>query len=65
MTADGKLSAFLHRGFWQPMDTLRDKTMLEEHWASGNAPWVRTFTAAGRPIVRNDDIGGGVTPRNA
>ena len=39
LAADGKLSAFIHRGFWQPMDTLRDKTMLEEHWASGRAPW--------------------------
>ena len=39
LAADGKLSAFVHRGFWQPMDTLRDKTMLEESWASGRAPW--------------------------
>ena len=39
LAAAGKLSAFVHRGFWQPMDTLRDKTMLEEHWASGRAPW--------------------------
>jgi glucose-1-phosphate cytidylyltransferase len=35
----GQLMAFEHRGFWQPMDTLRDKTMLEELWASGKAPW--------------------------
>ena len=39
LAADGKLSAFVHRGFWQPMDTLRDKTMLEESWAGGSAPW--------------------------
>jgi glucose-1-phosphate cytidylyltransferase len=39
LAADGKLSAFFHRGFWQPMDTLRDKTMLEEYWAGGRAPW--------------------------
>jgi glucose-1-phosphate cytidylyltransferase len=39
IAADGKLSAFLHRGFWQPMDTLRDKNMLEEYWNSGRAPW--------------------------
>jgi glucose-1-phosphate cytidylyltransferase len=39
LAADGKLSAFVHRGFWQPMDTLRDKTMLEEVWAGGRAPW--------------------------
>jgi glucose-1-phosphate cytidylyltransferase len=36
---DGELMAFEHPGFWQPMDTLRDKTYLEELWASGNAPW--------------------------
>jgi glucose-1-phosphate cytidylyltransferase len=35
----GQLAAFQHTGFWQPMDTLRDKTQLEELWASGNAPW--------------------------
>jgi glucose-1-phosphate cytidylyltransferase len=35
----GQLMAFEHRGFWQPMDTLRDKNHLEQLWASGNAPW--------------------------
>jgi glucose-1-phosphate cytidylyltransferase len=35
----GQLMAFEHRGFWQPMDTLRDKNLLEELWASGKAPW--------------------------
>jgi len=39
LTAMGQLMAFEHRGFWQPIDTLRDKTMLEELWASGKAPW--------------------------
>ncbi|MBV8579531.1 MAG: glucose-1-phosphate cytidylyltransferase [Candidatus Eremiobacteraeota bacterium] len=39
LAADGMLSAFMHDGFWQPMDTLRDKTMLEELWATGRAPW--------------------------
>jgi glucose-1-phosphate cytidylyltransferase len=39
LAADGQLEAFKHRGFWQPMDTLRDKTQLEKLWASGNAPW--------------------------
>lgn len=34
-----QLSAFRHKGFWQPMDTLRDKVMLEQLWDSGNAPW--------------------------
>jgi glucose-1-phosphate cytidylyltransferase len=36
---DGQMMAFEHRGFWQPMDTLRDKNLLESHWDSGNAPW--------------------------
>jgi glucose-1-phosphate cytidylyltransferase len=39
LAADGQLAAFTHAGFWQPMDTLRDKTHLEELWASGSAPW--------------------------
>jgi glucose-1-phosphate cytidylyltransferase len=39
LAADGELMAWEHDGFWQPMDTLRDKTHLEELWASGKAPW--------------------------
>jgi glucose-1-phosphate cytidylyltransferase len=39
LAADGQLMAYEHHGFWQPMDTLRDKTYLEELWASGKAPW--------------------------
>jgi glucose-1-phosphate cytidylyltransferase len=35
----GQLMAFEHTGFWQPMDTLRDKHLLEELWATGRAPW--------------------------
>lgn len=35
----GQLMAFEHDGFWQPMDTLREKNMLEELWTSGKAPW--------------------------
>ncbi len=35
----GELMAFEHKGFWQPMDTLRDKNQLEELWSSGKAPW--------------------------
>ena len=34
-----QMMAFEHRGFWQPMDTLRDKNLLEELWDSGKAPW--------------------------
>lgn len=36
---EGQLVAYQHDGFWQPMDTLRDKVHLEELWASGQAPW--------------------------
>jgi len=36
---EGELSAFRHSGFWQPMDTLRDKDVLEKLWQSGEAPW--------------------------
>jgi glucose-1-phosphate cytidylyltransferase len=39
LAADGQLMAYEHHGFWQPMDTLRDKLLLEELWATGNAPW--------------------------
>jgi glucose-1-phosphate cytidylyltransferase len=35
----GQLKAFRHDGFWQPMDTLRDKNLLESLWQSGRAPW--------------------------
>lgn len=38
---DGELMAFRHDGFWAPMDTLRDKNVLEAMWASGEAPWRR------------------------
>ena len=36
---DGQLAAYQHAGFWQPMDTMRDKYNLEELWSSGKAPW--------------------------
>lgn len=39
LARDGQMNAWLHQGFWQPMDTLRDKRHLEELWATGNAPW--------------------------
>lgn len=39
LAADGQLMAYEHPGFWQPMDTLRDKHYLEDLWASGRAPW--------------------------
>jgi len=39
LAKQGELQAFFHSGFWQPMDTLRDKNHLESLWASGKAPW--------------------------
>jgi glucose-1-phosphate cytidylyltransferase len=39
LAREGNLSAYLHRGFWQPMDTLRDKIALEELWNANKAPW--------------------------
>jgi glucose-1-phosphate cytidylyltransferase len=39
LAAEGQLMAYEHPGFWQPMDTLRDKHYLEELWQSGKAPW--------------------------
>jgi glucose-1-phosphate cytidylyltransferase len=39
LARDGQLMAYEHTGFWQPMDTLREKNMLEDLWQSGQAPW--------------------------
>jgi glucose-1-phosphate cytidylyltransferase len=41
LAANGELMAYRHRGFWQPMDTLRDKNALENLWKTGQAPWKR------------------------
>ena len=39
LAREGQLAVYRHRGFWQPMDTLRDKRLLEQTWESGAAPW--------------------------
>jgi glucose-1-phosphate cytidylyltransferase len=39
LAASQQMMAFEHRGFWQPMDTLREKNLLEDMWQSGQAPW--------------------------
>ena len=39
LASEDNLRAFYHQGFWQPMDTLRDKNQLEAMWVSGSAPW--------------------------
>lgn len=40
LAGEGQLMAYRHRGFWQPMDTMRDKMLLESYWASGAVPWL-------------------------
>jgi glucose-1-phosphate cytidylyltransferase len=51
LAEDGQLMAYRHAAFWQPMDTLREKELLESLWASGNAPWKtwETTTGSGGP----------------
>lgn len=39
LASRNQLTVFKHRGFWQPMDTLREKSLLESLWATGKAPW--------------------------
>ena len=39
LVAADQLAAFTHDGFWQPMDTVREREILEAHWGSGQAPW--------------------------
>ena len=46
LAADGQLSVFKHDGFWQPVDTLRDKKVLDDLWAGGHAPWRRAAVHA-------------------
>jgi glucose-1-phosphate cytidylyltransferase len=40
LTDDGQLCAFRHEGFWQPMDTVRDRDLLNDLWRANAAPWV-------------------------
>ena len=39
LSKEGQLMAYKHEGFWQPMDVIREKQLLEKHWQSGKAPW--------------------------
>jgi glucose-1-phosphate cytidylyltransferase len=39
LSQEGQLMAYRHEGFWQPMDTLREKQLLEQYWQQGKAPW--------------------------
>jgi glucose-1-phosphate cytidylyltransferase len=45
LAEDGQLMAYRHDGFWQPMDTLREKQLLEDLWQSGHAPWATSGTS--------------------
>jgi glucose-1-phosphate cytidylyltransferase len=53
---DGELMAYRHSGFWSCMDTLKEKHMLEELWASGNAPW-KTWTDESMTTGRKSSAG--------
>jgi len=46
LARDGQLSCYKHTGFWQPMDTLRDRRLLEDLWASGSPPWMNDVRLA-------------------
>lgn len=48
---DGELFAYRHEGFWHPMDTLRDKQMLESWWQSGSPPWLQKENEANIPAL--------------
>ena len=50
LAADGQLAAYRHEGFWQCMDTLRDKNYLEKLWQQGSAPW-KTWTHSGETVL--------------
>ena len=39
LSKEGQLMAYKHSGFWQPMDVIREKQLLEKLWKNGNAPW--------------------------
>lgn len=58
LAREGRLAAYRHRGFWQPMDTLRDKHVLEEHWERGDAPWrIWQDAETGRSTVQTFEAG--------
>ena len=52
LAAAGQLAAYRHAGFWQPMDTLRDRNMLEELWQAGKAEWNVWAQDAARPVTK-------------
>jgi glucose-1-phosphate cytidylyltransferase len=54
ITNDGQLAAYRHDGYFQPMDTLREKILLEELWQSGSPPWKPRSIAGGQPPIADD-----------
>lgn len=54
LSSKGQLAAFRHNGFWHPMDTLRDKTVLESYWDSGKPAW-RIWDSACRPAFNGEN----------
>jgi glucose-1-phosphate cytidylyltransferase len=58
LAADNELVAFRHRGFWQPMDALRDLRVLQTLWDSGEAPWA-VWTREGAPGPTEGENGPG------
>ncbi|MDX1933232.1 MAG: glucose-1-phosphate cytidylyltransferase [Capsulimonadales bacterium] len=64
LAEEGKLAAYRHEGFWQPMDTLRDKHYLESLWSAGNAPWKVRQNAVGgsEPTIGTEAIFHGKLP---
>jgi len=56
MATDGVLSAYRHTGFWQPMDTLRDKNVLEDLWKTGQAPWKVWGTVPAAAVSAPDEV---------
>jgi glucose-1-phosphate cytidylyltransferase len=74
LAADGQLMAYRHSGFWQPMDTLRDKELLEKLWSTGKAPWkiwsdrdggLDVLSVAASPGHRTDGLQRGVVGKVA
>jgi glucose-1-phosphate cytidylyltransferase len=53
LAADRHLASFVHEGFWQAMDTMRDRVQLEKLWADGAAPWVTAGSPTGLPMGSN------------
>ena len=54
LASDGQLMAYRHSGYWQPMDTLRERQDLEELWASGSPPWFQSSEAWGEQSNRHE-----------